>query len=68
MRQDLVQRHVEYTRSAYATDLLARWEEIEPKFVKIMPRDYRRVLATQARAAQEGREPSFAELVGVTSG
>jgi glutamate synthase (ferredoxin) len=64
----LVQRHVEHTRSGYAASLLARWDEIEPRFVKVMPRDYRRVLATQARAKQEGREPSFAELVGVTSG
>jgi glutamate synthase (ferredoxin) len=64
----LIQRHVEHTRSGYAASLLARWDEIEPKFVKVMPRDYRRVLATQARAKQEGREPSFAELVGATSG
>jgi glutamate synthase (ferredoxin) len=64
----LIQRHVEHTRSGHAASLLARWDEIEPKFVKVMPRDYRRVLATQARAKQEGREPSFAELVGVTNG
>jgi glutamate synthase (ferredoxin) len=64
----LIQRHVENTRSGYAASLLARWDEIEPKFVKVMPRDYRRVLATQARARQEGREPSFAELVGSING
>jgi glutamate synthase (NADPH/NADH) large chain len=65
----LIQRHVDHTRSGYAASLLARWDEILPRFVKVMPRDYKRVLATQARAKQEGREPSFAELVGVaTSG
>jgi hypothetical protein len=33
-----------------------------------MPRDYKRVLAAEARARAEGREPTFAELVGATSG
>jgi len=37
-----------------------------PSFVKIMPRDYRRVLQAQAKAAAAGREASFTELVGVT--
>lgn len=30
-----------------------------------MPRDYKRVLLAQAKAAAAGREASFAELVGV---
>ena len=34
-------------------------------FVKVMPRDYKRVLEAQARAAAVGREASFKELVGV---
>jgi hypothetical protein len=33
-----------------------------------MPRDYKRVLAAEARATSEGRAPTFAELVGSTSG
>jgi hypothetical protein len=33
-----------------------------------MPKDYQRVLAAEARARAEGREPTFAELVGTTSG
>ena len=34
-------------------------------FVRIMPRDYQRVLEAQARAAAFGRDASFTELVGV---
>jgi glutamate synthase (NADPH/NADH) large chain len=65
----LIQRHEDHTRSGYAASQQAPWDEIQPRFVKVMPRDYKRVLATQARAQQEGREPSFAELVGAaTSG
>ena len=33
-------------------------------FVKVMPRDYKRVLTAQAVAASEGRPVEFAELVG----
>jgi hypothetical protein len=34
-------------------------------FVKVMPRDYKRVLAAQTQAATEGRSVAFSELVGV---
>jgi glutamate synthase (ferredoxin) len=66
--RDLVERHVESTRSDYARRILADWMAFQPKFVKIMPRDYKRVLLAQSRAQAEGREPTFAELVGATSG
>jgi len=33
-----------------------------------MPKDYKRVLAAEAHARQEGREPTFAELVGAPRG
>ena len=41
---------------------------MQPRFVTIMPRDYKRVLLAEARAQAEGREPTFAELVGTTGG
>jgi glutamate synthase (NADPH/NADH) large chain len=66
--RDLVERHVAYTGSTYAAGLLARWIEVQPRFVKVMPRDYKRVLQAEARARAEGRAPTFAELVGATSG
>ena len=64
----LVERHVESTGSAYAQRLLDRWEDVQESFVKVMPRDYRRVLAANAHALAEGREATFEELVGATSG
>jgi glutamate synthase (ferredoxin) len=66
--RDLIERHVQHTRSEYAAHLLSDWAGLQAKFVKVMPRDYRRVLAATANALAEGREPSFAELVGATSG
>ena len=64
----LIERHVEYTGSEYAARLLSDWPALEAKLVKVMPRDYQRVLIARASALAEGREPSFAELVGATSG
>jgi glutamate synthase (ferredoxin) len=66
--RDLIERHVAHTGSTYARRMLAGWIDVRPRFVKVMPRDYRRVLAAYARARAEGREPTFAELVGQTSG
>jgi glutamate synthase (ferredoxin) len=64
----LIDRHVTYTGSAYAAAILANWTAMRSRFVKVMPRDYKRVLLAEARARAEGREPTFTELVGATSG
>jgi glutamate synthase (ferredoxin) len=66
--RDLVQRHAEATGSTCAAGILADWITTQPRFVKVMPRDYKRVLAAEARARAEGRDPTFTELVGATSG
>ncbi|OGK93211.1 MAG: glutamate synthase subunit alpha [Candidatus Rokubacteria bacterium RBG_16_73_20] len=65
---DLIDRHVAYTGSAHAAKILANWRAMQARFVKVMPKDYKRVLAAEARARAEGREPTFTELVGATSG
>jgi len=64
----LIERHVQHTGSTYAAKILADWLGLQPRFVKVMPRDYKRVLAAEAHARAEGREPTFAELVGTPSG
>src|SRR5213593_628528 len=65
---ELIDRHVTYTHSAHAAEILADWRAMRPRFVKVMPKDEKRVRAAEARAKAEGREPTFAELVGATSG
>jgi glutamate synthase (ferredoxin) len=64
----LIQRHIDATSSTYAAKILADWVDVQPKLVKVMPKDYKRVLLAEAKAKAEGREPTFAELVGNTSG
>jgi glutamate synthase (NADPH) large chain len=66
--RELIRRHVGYTGSSYAARFLDDWIGVQPRFVRVMPKDYRRVLLAEERARAEGREPTFAELVGATSG
>ncbi|HUA95104.1 MAG TPA: glutamate synthase-related protein, partial [Acidimicrobiales bacterium] len=50
----IVARHGEETGSEVAERLLASWESTLENMVKVMPRDYRRVLEATARAAEAG--------------
>nr|VFK79683.1 MAG: GXGXG motif-containing protein [Candidatus Kentron sp. SD] len=43
----LIERHIRYTDSARGKMILERWAEYLPKFVKVMPMEYRRVLESQ---------------------
>jgi glutamate synthase (ferredoxin) len=61
----LIERHVTYTSSAHAANILSHWRPMQRRFVKVMPRDFKRVLAAEAHARSEGREATFQELVGV---
>ena len=47
----LIKNHQEYTDSPVARSLLHSWERSLSQFVKVMPSDYKRVLAEQAAAA-----------------
>jgi glutamate synthase (NADPH) large chain len=50
----LVRRHAEETGSVVAEALLASWASSAARFMKVMPRDYRRVLEARARAERDG--------------
>jgi glutamate synthase (ferredoxin) len=49
-----IERHLEYTGSDKAGRVLDAWEESVPRFVKVMPKDYKRVLACIRRAHDQG--------------
>jgi glutamate synthase (ferredoxin) len=51
---EMIQKHAEYTGSAKAQQVLAGWESRVPQFVKVMPRDYKRVLQHIQNALAEG--------------
>jgi glutamate synthase (ferredoxin) len=50
----MVQRHQTYTRSVRAAKILDDWKQLVPKFVKVMPKDYKRVLQSMKRIEQAG--------------
>jgi glutamate synthase (ferredoxin) len=51
---DMIRRHAHYTKSDRAWKVLALWDELLPKFVKVYPNDYRRVIETQKRFKAQG--------------
>jgi glutamate synthase (ferredoxin) len=50
----LIERHEDCTGSRRAATVLANWEEYLPKFVKVLPKDYARVLTALQRIQQAG--------------
>jgi glutamate synthase (ferredoxin) len=50
----MIQRHRTYTRSERASKILAEWEQIVPKFVRVTPKDYKRVLQSLKRVEESG--------------
>ncbi|XP_007039009.2 PREDICTED: glutamate synthase 1 [NADH], chloroplastic isoform X1 [Theobroma cacao] len=69
----MIQQHQRHTNSQLAREVLADFENLLPKFIKVFPRDYKRVLAkvkeeeaskeALERAAKEAEERDEAELV-----
>ena len=53
---DLIRRHLAVTGSAVAARLLADWDAALRRFARVMPKDYKRVLAAAGRAEREGRD------------
>jgi len=50
----MVEKHAELTGSARAMEVLNSWRTFAPQFVKVMPRDYKRVLQALERAKAAG--------------
>ncbi len=48
--QRILRKHFQHTRSAKADEIVRKWDKHAPKFVKLMPQDYKRALAELARA------------------
>ena len=52
--RQMIERHLVYTGSPRAQQVLGHWDEMVSRFVKVYPRDYRHVLEALARARNEG--------------
>ena len=52
--KSMLTKHVEYTKSSVAQNILNDWANYQSKFIKVMPEDYKRVLEAIKRAKAEG--------------
>jgi glutamate synthase (NADPH/NADH) large chain len=64
----MITRHAAHTGSKRAAYLLSVWGSTSARTIKVIPRDYKRIVTAEARARSENREPAFAELVAVARG
>lgn len=52
--REMIGRHVAYTKSALGASVLEDWEQYLPRFTKVIPKDYKKMLGNIAQAEQEG--------------
>ncbi|MFZ5802921.1 MAG: glutamate synthase large subunit, partial [Candidatus Omnitrophota bacterium] len=52
--REMIEKHWRYTQSPRAKQVLDLWGEMVPRFVKIMPKDYKRVLEALEKVRREG--------------
>jgi glutamate synthase (ferredoxin) len=62
--KELLRRHIRYTKSTVAERVLKQWDAMQPKFVKVMPKDYKRAINAMKRAQLEGIPWEQAVMVG----
>ena len=51
--KSMIEKYVKYISSKEALDILANWDDVKTRFIKVMPRDYKRVLQEQATKKEE---------------
>ena len=61
----LIEKHRDHTGSLRAKTILEEWGTHGPKFVKVMPKDYKRVLRLRADAEEKGMDPMVAVMGGL---
>ncbi len=62
--QTLLRDHLHYTGSTVADRILTHWQAMEAKFVKVIPKDYKRAMKALKRAELEGIPWEQAVMVG----
>jgi glutamate synthase (ferredoxin) len=58
----MIERHVHWTQSAHGKRILDRWAEYLPRFVRVLPHDYRRVVEAQRKMRDKGLSVEEAEM------
>jgi glutamate synthase (NADPH/NADH) large chain len=49
----LIESHARYTGSRRAQEILQKWAQYRPRFIKVFPKEYRRALAELASSRKK---------------
>ncbi len=60
---EMIGKHLEYTQSAVASRILNDWQESVRRFIKVIPKDYKRMLEHINRAQEKGLSGDDALMV-----
>ena len=52
--REMIESHLDHTSSERARQVLADWASVMSRFVKVIPKDYERMLSAIARAHEQG--------------
>jgi glutamate synthase (ferredoxin) len=52
--RSMIRRHAQFTHSQRAWRIVSSWSDVAPSFVRVMPRDYGRVLEAERRVREQG--------------
>ena len=51
--KEMIEKHLKYTGSSKAEDILNNWNSELPRFVKVFPMEYRRILGRMMKEDEE---------------
>ena len=60
--KDMINEHVKYTNSSRGKEILENFGEYLPKFKKILPHDYRRMMNTIVQMEEKGLSSEQAQI------
>jgi len=52
--KEMITKHIDFTGSKYAKEILNNWKEYSMKFVRVMPKDYKRMIDAIERYQNDG--------------
>ena len=64
----LISKHLQYTGSTVAADILENWDDAVTQFVKVMPTDYKRALQELKEESASNPQASSPQAVATASG
>ena len=63
----MIKKHIEMTGSTYAANILNNWKYLQPRFWKVLPRDYKRMLDALTAVQEQGLSGEDALMAAFTA-